>query len=371
MRLSSFNVENMFERASIMNLSTWDEGKQVLQDFAVLSDLIQRQQYSQNDKNKILKIMKRHKGLLGKGESKHIRLNEIRGKLLKKRRNAPVEIAVNGRDDWIGWFELKRETIREAAIENTARVIREVNSDIFCMIEVEDRIAATRFNDSVIPKVGGQKYDHVMLIDGNDDRGIDVGIMTRQSFHIKSIVSHVDDIDAEGRIFSRDCAEYEIATPSGNKLLILVNHFKSKGFGSQQENDAKRKRQATRVREIYENRLSEGFEFIAIAGDLNDIPDREPLQPLLGDDSNLIDIMRHPDFRGDGREGTHGNGTKNGKLDYILMSPQLANRVTEGGIERRGVWGGKNGDLFPHFPEIKTAKDAASDHAALWVELNL
>lgn len=371
MRLSSFNVENMFERASIMNLSTWDEGKQVLQDFADLSDLIQRQQYSQNDKNKILKIMKRHKGLLGKGESKHIRLNEIRGKLLKKRRNAPVEIAVNGRDDWIGWFELKRETIREAAIENTARVIREVNSDIFCMIEVEDRIAATRFNDSVIPKVGGQKYDHVMLIDGNDDRGIDVGIMTRQSFHIKSIVSHVDDIDAEGRIFSRDCAEYEIATPSGNKLLILVNHFKSKGFGSQQENDAKRKRQATRVREIYENRLSEGFEFIAIAGDLNDIPDREPLQPLLGDGSNLIDIMRHPDFRGDGREGTHGNGTKNGKLDYILMSPQLANRVTEGGIERRGVWGGKNGDLFPHFPEIKTAKDAASDHAALWVELNL
>jgi endonuclease/exonuclease/phosphatase family metal-dependent hydrolase len=371
MRLASFNVENMFERVSIMNLSTWDEGKQVLQDFADLSDLIQRQQYSQNDKNKILKIMKRHKGLLGKGESKHIRLNEIRGRLLKKRRNAPVEIAVNGRDDWIGWFELKRETIREAAIENTARVIREVNSDIFCMIEVEDRIAATRFNDSVIPKVGGQKYDHVMLIDGNDDRGIDVGVMTRQSFHIKSIVSHVDDIDAEGRIFSRDCAEYEIATPSGNNLLILVNHFKSKGFGSQQENDAKRKRQATRVREIYENRLSEGFEFIAIAGDLNDIPDREPLQPLLGDGSNLIDIMRHPDFRGDGREGTHGNGTKNGKLDYILMSPQLANRVTEGGIERRGVWGGKNGDLFPHFPEIKTAKDAASDHAALWVELNL
>jgi len=53
------------------------------------------------------------------------------------------------------------------------------------------------------------------------------------------------------------------------------------------------------------------------------------------------------------------------------MSPKLASEVQQGGIERRGVWGGKYGDLFPHFPEIKTAKDAASDHAALWVELNL
>ena len=77
MRLASFNVENMFERASIMNLSTWDEGGQVLQDFADLSDLIQKQQYSQNDRDKILDIMKRNKGLLTTGESKHIRLNEI------------------------------------------------------------------------------------------------------------------------------------------------------------------------------------------------------------------------------------------------------------------------------------------------------
>jgi endonuclease/exonuclease/phosphatase family metal-dependent hydrolase len=330
MRLASFNLENMFERASIMNLSTWDEGGQVLQDFAGLSDLIQKQQYSQSDKDKMLEIMKRHKGLLTTGESRHIRLNEIRGRLLKKRKNAPVEIGVNGRDEWIGWFELKRETVKEAAIENTARVIGEVNSDVFCMVEVESRIAANRFNDSVIPKVGGQKYSHVMLIDGNDDRGIDVGVMTRQSFDIKSIVSHVDDTDAQGRIFSRDCAEYEITTPLGNKLLVLVNHFKSKGFGSQQENDAKRKRQAKRVREIYERRLNEGLEFVTVVGDLNDIPDREPLQPLLGDGSNLIDIMQHPGFTGDGREGTHGNGTKNGKLDYILMSPQLASRGQSG-----------------------------------------
>jgi endonuclease/exonuclease/phosphatase family metal-dependent hydrolase len=372
MRLALFNVENMFERASIMNLPTWEESAQVLEDFASLSNLIQNQQYSQEDMDKILEIMKRNKGLLTRRESKHIRLNEIRGRLFKKKTSGgSVEIVVNGRDDWIGWFELKRETIKEIAIENTARVIREVKSDVFCMVEAESRIVANRFNDSVIHKVDRRKYDHVMLIDGNDARGIDVGVMTRQSFDIKSIVSHVDDTDDQGKIFSRDCPEFEIMTPSGNKLLVLVNHFKSKGYGSQQGNDAKRRRQAKRVREIYENRLNEGFEFIAVAGDLNDTPDREPLRPLLGEGSNLIDIMKHPNFTGDGLEGTHGNGGKDGKLDYILMSPKLTSKVQAAGIERRGVWGGKNGDLFPHFQEIETAKDAASDHAALWVDLNV
>jgi hypothetical protein len=53
------------------------------------------------------------------------------------------------------------------------------------------------------------------------------------------------------------------------------------------------------------------------------------------------------------------------------MSPKVVPRVQACEIERRGVWGGTKGGLFPHFPEIRTPQDAASDHAALWVELNL
>jgi len=53
------------------------------------------------------------------------------------------------------------------------------------------------------------------------------------------------------------------------------------------------------------------------------------------------------------------------------MSPCLAEKVVSGGIERHGVWGGKNGKLFPHFDEIHNAKEAASDHAALWVDVNI
>jgi hypothetical protein len=81
--------------------------------------------------------------------------------------------------------------------------------------------------------------------------------------------------------------------------------------------------------------------------------------------------MTHIKFTGDEHPGTFGNGAPSQKLDYILMSPKLADKVLGGGIERRGVWGGVNGTLFPHFPEIETAKDAASDHASLWVDLEL
>jgi len=36
-----------------------------------------------------------------------------------------------------------------------------------------------------------------------------------------------------------------------------------------------------------------------------------------------------------------------------------------------GVWGGVNGDRFGHYPEITKPGEAASDHAALWVELDI
>jgi endonuclease/exonuclease/phosphatase family metal-dependent hydrolase len=185
------------------------------------------------------------------------------------------------------------------------------------------------------------------------------------------MISHVDDTDEKGVIFSRDCAEYVLDTPRGASLALLVNHFKSKGYGTKASADAKRRRQAMRVREIYEARLTEGFEHVAVIGDLNDTPDSAPLAPLVAEGSTLVDVMAHPRFTGDGRPGTHGNGTASAKLDYILMSPALAAAVVAAGIERRGVWGGKHGTLFPHFPEMRSAKDAASDHAALWVDVDL
>ena len=372
MRLATFNVENMFDRVKAMNLPTWAEGKPILDDFHRLSSLIEEDLYTQAVKDELVGIMKRHKGLTGLDKtSKFIRLRDIRGKLFVKPQNKPVEIVAAGRDSWIGWFELLTEPVRESATRNTARVIDLLEADVLCVVEAEDRVVLNRFNKDILPIVHAVPFDHVMLIDGNDDRGIDVGILTRQAYKIVHMLSHVDDVDNEGQIFSRDCAEYEIETTQGNTLLLLLNHFKSKGFGAPAEAAKKRLRQARRVRKIYEEYLAAGREYIAVLGDLNETPDEFPMDPLIREGSTLTDIMVHPKFQGDGRPGTHGNGTKSAKLDYILMSPELSHKVIKCGIERRGVWGGKNGTLFPHLPTIKRAEDAASDHAALWVDLDI
>ena len=368
MRLSTYNLENLFERAVAMNLPSWEDGKGTLDDVTRLNDLIEKPTYTPAIKEELLEIMKKYPGLIANGTSKLIRLREARGAhLIIKPKNKAAEIRVSGRDDWIGWFELEREPIHATAIDNTARIIDAVHADVQCVVEAEDRSGLVRFNEDVIPQVDGAPFREVMLIDSRDPRGIDVGIMTRDGYTIGNMRSH--DADDEGPIFSRDCAEYEIATPRGNTLLVLLNHFKSKGYGATDDSDRKRTRQAQRAREIYDQRIADGFELVTLAGDLNGCPGEGPLAPLLGD-GVLTDIMAHPKFVGDGRPGTHGNGTKSSKLDYILMSPRLAESVLAGGIERRGVWGGKHGDLFPHLDQMRSPADAASDHAALWAEWN-
>jgi len=371
MRLSTYNVENLFDRVKAMNLSSWAQGKPILDDYARLNDLINQPVYTNAIKDELLTIMQRHSGLLTQGESTYIQIIEVRGKLITKSGNQRI-IAKNGRNDWVGWFELKTEPIKHAATDNIANIIGLLNTDILCVIEAEDRPGLKLFNKEILTLVNVTPFDHVMLIDGNDDRGIDVGILTKAGYEIVRITTHSDDKDAVGIIFSRDCADYEIKTPNNNTLILLINHLKSKGYGSQADSNAKRLRQATRVREIYDGYINKGYQYVAVLGDFNENPGNPPLDPLLRSGSTLKDTFTHSQFvNPENRPGTHGNCAKSGRLDYILLSPALWNKVQACGVERRGIWAGANGTLFPHIPQINTPTDAASDHAALWVDLNI
>ena len=369
MRLASYNVENLFERAKAMNGPDWQAGREILAAQAELNALFGKPSYAEADKARMIVLLDQL-GLEKSDDGKFAILRQNRGRL-RSRQGGRLTIVASGRSDWVGWVDLQTEPVTAEAIANTGRVIGLLDADIVAVIEAENRPALRRFSDQLLPQVAVPPYPHIMLIDGNDDRGIDVGLMTREGFAVRSMVSHVDDRGDDGRrLFSRDCPEYEIALPSGEILWLLINHFKSKGFGSPAASNARRRAQAARVREIYEARLAAGVTLVAIAGDLNDTPDSAQLAPLF-EGGTLIDVSDHPRFVSDGRVGTFKNGTRNDKLDYIILSPALAERVTGGGIERRGVWGGKNGTLFPHLPEIVEETDAASDHAAIWVDLEL
>jgi endonuclease/exonuclease/phosphatase family metal-dependent hydrolase len=183
--------------------------------------------------------------------------------------------------------------------------------------------------------------------------------------------SHVDDRTANGaRIFSRDCPEYEVTTPSGGRLVILLNHLKSKGFGSIASSNARRELQASRVKEIYEHLRSEGEELVAVMGDFNDTPQSGPLAPLL-QQTDLKDVFTHPRFDDGGHPGTFGLCNASNKIDYILLSPKLFMSVQEGGVCRKGMWPGSRPKRWETYAEVERPHDAASDHAAIWVDLDI
>ena len=259
MRIASFNVENLFERARVMNRelwagtdgssnARWAAGRQPLEDYAALNALLNQPVYSAADKKKIIALLTRL-GLAKSDESQLVILRRNRGALLKRPRSGGIEIVANGRDDWVGWVELTKEAVNEVATQNTARVLRDVNADIVVVVEAENRISLLRFNEQVLADaVGGTPYDHIMLVDGNDDRGIDVGLMTRATAVIETVRSHVDDRIGKDRIFSRDCPEFRLTLAAGH-LVVLANHLKSKGYGVPAEANRRRLAQAKRVRE--------------------------------------------------------------------------------------------------------------------------
>lgn len=370
MRLAAYNVENLFDRPIAMNLDDRVEGDAVLKAFAELNTLLGRAVYRTSEKVRMVALLTQL-GLERSDTGPYATLRRNRGALLRRPQAGGVEVVANGRVDWAGSLELRDEPIDAVAMQNTARAIIALDADLLGVVEAENRPSLKAFNDGVIGALGGTPYHGVMVIDGNDARGIDVGLMAREGFGIGAVRSHVDDRPPGGGepIFSRDCPDYRITTPGGARLHVLVNHFKSKG-GVQRVSNARRLAQATRVAEIYRDLIADGAEHVAVIGDLNDTPDSAPLAPLLGT-TDLRDAFLHPSFDDGGFPGTFGSCGKRDKIDYLLLSPAIFNRVIGGGVERRAMWPGVRPKRWDVFPELEEERDAGSDHAAIWVDLDL
>ena len=371
MRLAAFNVENLFDRPKAMNQENWSDGRTTLERFAETNAILAQPAYSAADKTRLKQLLT----LLGLAKSDtgpFVLLRQNRGKLVKHPRSGGMNIEANGRNDWIGWLELRTEPVNERAIRNTAQVIVDVKADVLAVIEAESRPVLEHFSVELLPVAGGEPCRHVMLIDGNDERGIDVALMTRKGFPISDMRSHVDDRLANGTaIFSRDCPEYLVTTPRGARLWVLPNHYKSKGFGDPATSNARRLAQSARTAEIYNTLIASGETYVAVVGDLNDFPGSAPLVPLL-ENTDLKDVSTLPGFRDGGFPGTFGStaGPTN-KIDYVLMSPALIAKATDGGLFRTGVWSGIRNPKWPVYSTMEKPEHAASDHAAIWVDLDI
>jgi endonuclease/exonuclease/phosphatase family metal-dependent hydrolase len=366
MRLAVFNVENLFDRARAFDTNN----QAVLDAFGRAQALLAEPVYSAATKAQIIAEFTTL-GLLQSDSNANVLLRQSKGNLLKRPKSAPPEIVANGRADWVGSLELNRAPVNHEAMLNTARVIRDLSADVLGVVEAEHRPSLGDFNADILgsPVVGGTAYRHVMLIDGNDDRGIDVGLMTGPAHPIGLMRSRVDDRRTNGSpLFSRDCPVYHITTPGGARLLVMVVHFKSKFGGNDAKSQAKRRDEAARVAALYQAHRAAGIDHIAIMGDFNDTPDSAPLAPLLAG-TDLVDSFTLPVHDDGGFPGTHGNCRAGTKIDYILLSPAMAAAATASGVIRTGMRPNKGAPPWPIYPTLTRQVEAASDHAALWVDV--
>jgi endonuclease/exonuclease/phosphatase family metal-dependent hydrolase len=380
-RIASFNVENLFARAKAMNLSDWELGRPILEAHREVNTIMQEAEYPAVRKERMKQLLEQldiysrnQQGALRRRETQDPRwawLRKNRGSFDRQPQDetADVEIIAEGRASWIGWVELAKESVDEVGTRMTARVIREVNADILCVVEAEDRPALVRFNRDML---NGQ-YAQVLLVDGNDDRGIDLGIMVAPGYAIQSIRSNVYATDNQGEIFSRDCPQYEIETPNGTRLHLLLNHFKSQSGGGGQ----KRARQAAEVRRIVD-RLVAANERVVVLGDLNEGPamgttQAENLAALYNGASPLIDCYSFPAFATGARPGTFDSCALRNRLDYVFVSQSLGGNFHSGEIFRKGLWGTRQTRPtdWDTYAEMQNGDQQASDHAAVYINLNL
>ena len=366
-RIASFNVENLFARPKVFNFRDKSVGDTILDRIGAFRKILKKTTYTATDKRKIFdEFTKGESGTESAPLKDFIRIREDQGKLWKKRGWAIKGVKASGSGDWNGTVEFLKARFSEVGRENTGRVIKAVKADIACIVEADNRPGLKRFDTDVL----GSRYRYEMLLDGNDARGIDVGVYSR--FPLGKIRTHMFDGTTRSKTFSRDCPEYEVILPNGEPLFVLCNHLKSKGYGETAKNDARRKKQAEAIAEILD-RYDLRHDNVVVAGDLNDTPDSAPLRPLMSL-SNLYDVLalQYPDDPN--KRWTYHYRTFE-QIDYLLISRPLKEKFVKAGVERRGMYsledltsGNDAIETEEEFSTVTHWTNAGSDHGAVWAD---
>jgi hypothetical protein len=358
-RVATFNVENLFSRPVVLNMKDNDRAAEILAKISEFTGLLDRESYAPK-KKRIEDLYEEVRDYI----SINIRSSKV-GRYLF---TAEGKLVADGRPDWDGFVDLRRERFSDEQIKFTGKVIKTVKADVQCLVEVESADTFKRFNTDVL----GSVFSDRIVIDGNDPRGIDIALGAQKGIPIESAKTNIFARKDGKLIFSRDCLEVELAVSKKQRLHVLVNHFKAKDRTPAVSN-ARRKLQAEEVSRILQERYDLKSDMVIVAGDLNDEPGSAPLAPLMKTPRlhNVFDVVGRP--LDDRWTYYYGASRQYNTIDYLFVSEALRTRVQDAGLERRGMYNLEKlskGKEKP-FPGITSWKLAASDHAAVWVDLKL
>lgn len=376
MKIATFNIQNLFHRHKELNKIP--AGKCALQWINEMDSLIRKQVKEPRDIDRI-KELSFLIGFENLDRSNYAIMRKKGGELFFQRKPSSLELKADHLTDWKGWTEIKTLPIDPVSIQNKARVIAEVNSDILLLQEVEDRSSLLQFNRDFLPCFNGVPYRELVVLQGNDERGLEMALLTNNGYYLRGIETFSNDYEEnENLLFDKNLMQYQIITPSQNKIWIIVVHFQDQKSLDKEMDDNKRYKQAARVADLYHKLREEGHENVVVAGTFNAVSYCHSLSPLL-QNTDLKDISKHSSFEvvadngsdaGYYRMGAYRKGVNIKQLDYLLLSPALFNKVKKSGLNRRALWP----EVRPQwniYSTIKKAENAASEHPVIWGEIGV
>jgi endonuclease/exonuclease/phosphatase family metal-dependent hydrolase len=197
-----------------------------------------------------------------------------------------IELSFSQGDVQVRTFQGRLVKAKEPAeTAQIARRIREMDVDVLAVQEVEHVEILRAFNRDHL----GGLYAHVALVEGNDPRMIDVGVLSK--LPLGAIISHqtaTHPDEPTKRVFGRDLLGVRVLDAKGDKLLTIYNtHLKSHFVPHDQDPvegaalaNTRRRQQAEMIARILSAEERRGARFVLI-GDMNDPPDSPNLAPML------------------------------------------------------------------------------------------
>jgi len=243
--------------------------------------------------------------------------------------------------------------------------MHDINADVMGLQEVESKDTLAHFRDQYLADMG---YREVVLVEGNDTRGIDVALFSR--YPITSVISHKDlrfPVPGEPQPvgFSRDLLQVRIQGPNNYAFTVFVGHLKSHHGGAVA--DVRREAEARAAQKIIADfQQANPRENFILMGDFNDAPNAKPVQPLVNPQVSglgLTDVIQQD--LGNGPEVyTYHPKQYRSRIDYLLLSRSMMNEYVPKSVRLYKPF--KQGEQWQ-----KLYFYNASDHIPVTVDLNI
>ncbi|MCG2459458.1 hypothetical protein K8352_01710 [Flavobacteriaceae bacterium F89] len=373
MKIATFNIQNLFHRDR--SLLEKPYGKCVADWINELDHLMRENNRASTNAERIQELT----FLLGFDKTYDVPYAVMRkraGFLFLKGMNYSKELKAGEMTDWNGWIALQTVPLDPVAVKNKARVIAELNTDILLLQEIEDRASLEEFNAQLLPDFDCEPFQEVAVVQGSDNRGREMGIMLKNGHRIKSVKSHRIDI-ADSPNPNKEIFQYELETPAEQTIWLLSAQLQEE-TKDKEISDIFRKKEAQKIADVYGGLWENGQRNIIVTGTFNAVSYCDTLSPLFRD-TKMKDVTRHQSFKADFdngsdatyyRLGAYRMGVNIKQKDYLLLSPNLFRRVTNSGLNRKAVWPDKR-PKWPVYSSMQNLKQAASEHPAVWADIDI